>query len=184
MKYTGKLAKKIIFSQGTLLTSPRPPMAELIEKLPNLFDFHHVERGDWAGLALALAMAHVPGFQFQKRAGAPKKLSALDKSDLRRDTDQLMVQHPNLSVPDALRRIGRTEKWKTRLLPIKSFRALRDAYREGDPDFIVAFEALSIRQQAVIAAGGPNLHKNIAKLMSELTNLVAEYCSEGKNVND
>jgi hypothetical protein len=41
------------------------------EKLKLLFAHYQLQVGDWSGLAMALAQAHVPGFKVIKKAGRP-----------------------------------------------------------------------------------------------------------------
>lgn len=84
--YTGALSQRIDYRQydipevqHKLALVVRAVEAVRIARLPLLFEWHGIEPDDWQGLALALACAHVPGFQERgvhgpKQRGRPRKI--------------------------------------------------------------------------------------------------------------
>lgn len=87
-RYSGELAQPIVMPNRLDLVEALqnfglygPPQnlvgnfisARRAAKLPDLFKTFGLEPGDTQGLAVRLALAHVPGFQLGKRRGAPKR---------------------------------------------------------------------------------------------------------------
>ena len=75
-QYTGVLAEPIWLVHNALSPefNPNQLAIERASKLPALFDLYSVPPGQWKQLAMALACAHVKGFQVASRAGAPRKI--------------------------------------------------------------------------------------------------------------
>jgi hypothetical protein len=85
--YSGALARPIDLKQCDVAAIPNQLAAAFqavahvrAARVPLLFEWHGIEPGDWQGLALALARAHVPGFQesapawAKPRRGRPRKV--------------------------------------------------------------------------------------------------------------
>lgn len=123
-KYKGILAKKIAYAGprgGTLLTASDADALydkAFDERLAALFRHHGVDEGDFAELALALAFAHVPGFQIEKpREKRPRgrplgKVAAGTPSHRRvfRDVEALRAKHPRLTLKAACEMLKRSER--------------------------------------------------------------------------
>ena len=92
--YTGDLAKPLDLSPLAMcamaigtpldvsLPSGTPVAVERARRLMLLFDWHGVDLGDWCGLAVKLADAHVPGLQIsgpRPRRGRPPTFKAAPK---------------------------------------------------------------------------------------------------------
>ena len=78
MKYSGTLAKPIARKAKHLLLAEAlreenelisQPYKDRLTKFPALFQAHSVPFGNWMGLALSLAIEHVPGFRIVNPAG-------------------------------------------------------------------------------------------------------------------
>lgn len=108
---------------------------EIFELLSELFKAHAVQQGDWFGLSLALAKAHVPGFSMEKAKRGPKTVwEEYDRAELRLAVDDLMRGHAT-SVLHACQMLARKPPWASKLRgknknPTK---ALERQYHNADP---------------------------------------------------
>src|SRR5437588_11778019 len=91
-KYEGILDKRRPYSRppGPLASKKyfdawkAKELDEYRTRLLELFRVHKVEPVDWAGLAMALAIAHVPGMSMEKaKRGPPLVWDALSRAELR-----------------------------------------------------------------------------------------------------
>ena len=77
--YSGILAQPIVLDLKKRDLAASLPV-DLEKKCAALFDHFQVEHGNFARLASALASRHVPGFRFQKSAGAPTRNRKCDRA--------------------------------------------------------------------------------------------------------
>lgn len=139
MKYTGTLNKPIVSKPIGLLSFDESYQAELeridgerAEKLPELFEAHGVEPGNWYRLSVALALEHVPGFKVIKPAGRPTEWEEFDKAEFRLDVDAFIINSGNtLPVTEAIQRARRLDAWKSKTEAMKPA-ALRKHYDMAD----------------------------------------------------
>jgi hypothetical protein len=88
----------------------------MMKKVPALCRHYSVEPGDYFSLALALAVAHVPGFSMAKAPpGAKTKWSHFDTALLRFHLDALKERHPTWSDDKAAASIAKEGVWAVKL---------------------------------------------------------------------
>jgi hypothetical protein len=142
MKYTGRLAKPVTRSPQHLLLADalleqnehgHRATTEALAKLPDLFAAHGQDDGDWIGLALSLAFAHVPGFKMVDPPGRRTKWTAWDKAELRYDVDRIRRGNPKLSVPAALAAASKLERWAKKTKGMNSGALKKHYYGATDP---------------------------------------------------
>lgn len=147
MKYTGELAQQITLRLPSVMESLGDDFAEreglriaeaLAAKLPALARAHGVREGDWYGLVLALASAHVKGFQLIDPPGRPVVWEEMDKAEFRLDVDAAKL-HADKSLSQAIERVKTSERWaqKARHTAVS---ALKQHYYKADPRLIVIAE--------------------------------------------
>jgi HD-GYP domain-containing protein (c-di-GMP phosphodiesterase class II) len=89
---------------------------EISELLPELFKAHGVDEGDWIGLTLALARAHVAAFSFEKARRGPKTVwEEYDRAELRLAVDELIECGSATSVLHACQILARKPHWTKKL---------------------------------------------------------------------
>lgn len=152
IRYTGDLARPIHLGLKELSPGPsdnlssssalRQKAEEIIDRersrrLELLFEWHNVTAGDYVGLALALAFAHVPGMQvtmFERKRGRP--------SVSRKEWDSLQKNHPGANTLLLLMhvankgpkgKVGAPQKWPPEVLEYLVLEADRwkDAQRKA-----------------------------------------------------
>jgi hypothetical protein len=109
--------------------------AAISELLSDLFKVHDVARGDWVGIALALARAHVPAFSMEKTRPGPKTVwLPVDRAELRVAVDELIAQGRAESVLHACNTLARKKPWieKLRNRNKNPGEALRQQYKQAD----------------------------------------------------
>ncbi|PZP95534.1 MAG: hypothetical protein DI587_22285 [Variovorax paradoxus] len=141
MKYTGQLADPIEGRRSGLFDTEEQMQAdahrlaaEKISKLPALFLAHGVELGDWPALALALAVAHVPGFKIKAPAGRPTEWSVADDAEFRLDVDGVR-QAGDLTVDRAISKVIASEPWSGKAKGMK-IPALRKHYYRANEAWV------------------------------------------------
>src|SRR4051812_489405 len=94
MKYSGRLTTPIQTSRLGLLASDEEVtteanriVAEQFDKIPDLFEAHRVQYGDWMSLCHELAKAHVPGFRVSRPAGRPTEWGLWGDAEFRLAVD-------------------------------------------------------------------------------------------------
>ena len=134
MKYTGNLNQPIKPFRPDPLTQGQDTQAEIEAeldhlqreiwpKVPDLFKAHGVEVNDWPGLAIALAKAHVPGFQIQKRGRPPEWAPELVAMfTVMVDTE--ILRRPGLTVAQAIEHVKQAPQWA----------GYADKTNDADPD--------------------------------------------------
>ena len=142
-RYRGILAKKVPYAgpRGrTLLTSTDADAAydaAFDERVDALFRLYGVERGDFAELALALAFAHVPGFQLEAPRAAKRprgrpwgKVAAGTPAHRRvfRDIEALRANDPRLTLKAACEMLKRTARKTYAGLSIDAIRRRHHAW--------------------------------------------------------
>jgi hypothetical protein len=126
MNYKGRLSKPRKFRPfpGGLLGSQEAAIREwsdreakeISELLPELFKAHGVDEGDWIGLTVALARAHVPAFSFEKARRGPKTVwEEYDRAELRLAVDDLIERGSASSVLHACQILARKPHWANKL---------------------------------------------------------------------
>jgi hypothetical protein len=125
-KYTGQLAEPIYEPIGGLLAKLMRPTAKerALEqqalKLQALFAWHGVDStapNAWTSLAIALALAHVPGMQvvheFKRQRGWKKSWKAGLGVELVRDVEAQTAKHPSTTLK-AIRALAKdkTKGWR------------------------------------------------------------------------
>ncbi len=86
------------------------------EKLALLFEHYSVQQGNFAVLAMAMAVDLIPGFQFvheQKRRGRPVKWDELANGYLVVEIERARANNTHLSVKDAARALAKRDPWKS-----------------------------------------------------------------------
>ena len=139
MKYTGTLNKGItrrrfgpLAASDAHLSEANRIDSEMAAKLPELFEVHGVEMGNWFRLAMALAREHVPGFKVINPAGRPTEWEEYDKAEFRLDVDAFIINSGNtLPVTEAIRRARRLDAWRSKTEAMKPA-ALRKHYDKTD----------------------------------------------------
>jgi hypothetical protein len=140
MKYTGTLAKPIARKAERLLLAEalreenkliNQPYEDRIKKFPALFEAHSVPFGDWMGLALSLAIEHVPGFRIVNPAGRKTEWGICEKAELKIAVDDILMAHPGMKITDAMRRVQRLDGWKEKTKNMK-IAALSKHYYSAD----------------------------------------------------
>lgn len=141
-KYTGALASPLAPKPmpgrgiGCITLDPerqkeidRERNAEWLRRFELLFEWHKVEFGDWPGLAAALAITHVPGFQIgapRRGRGRPTRLQQLAGTSLPLYVERLS------RLADAMRDAPRRKPGRPRKFSPESdaqFVKLADAWR-------------------------------------------------------
>ena len=158
MKYTGSLSKTIVGKQIAPLSGEdafkveyKRQDDEMLAKLPDLFRTHEVTVGDWVGLALALAKAHVPGFKVVRRAGPRTKWSFFTKAEFRLDVDTER-EKSGLSVEKAIEHVWCLEAWRVAAIPTP-LSALQKHYYSADLEFVEAIKRARAWQALPPSAG-------------------------------
>lgn len=141
MKYTGTLNKRITRRRIGLLGGDDAVQAEsnrinaeMVEKLPALFDAHGIEYGNWVRLALALAREHVPGFAVINPPGRPTEWGLALKAEFRLDVDAIATAK-GLTVIEAIKLAIRLDAWAIKTKPM-DLRALEKHYYTADLRFV------------------------------------------------
>jgi hypothetical protein len=141
MKYTGSLSKTIVGKRIAPLSGAdaftveyKRQDGEMLAKLPDLFRAHEVTVGDWLGLALALAKAHVPGFKVVRRAGPRTKWDVITKAEFRLDVDTER-EKSGLSVVKAIEHVWNLEFWRVAAIPTP-LSALQKHYYSADLEIV------------------------------------------------
>ncbi|HQU48368.1 MAG TPA: hypothetical protein PLM09_04425 [Casimicrobiaceae bacterium] len=84
----------------------------IAEKVLLLFDHFGIAVGDWVGLVLALARAHVPGFhEEQVPRGRRAVWSARDAALLRRRIEEVKAERRGRSFAQAAEIVAKTGEW-------------------------------------------------------------------------
>jgi hypothetical protein len=142
MKYVGNLNKGItrkrmgIFADDAdYATEAQRTTDEMFSKLPDLFAVHQVSEGDWAGLAMALAKTHVPGFKLINPAGRKTEWNPADKAEFRLDVDAIIENH-GISVVEAIKLACRLDAWIEKTKEPMTIAALEQHYYKADIRFI------------------------------------------------
>lgn len=144
MKYTGVLAEPITAGR---LRSPSRAAADRelrrihslrMAKLKLLAQFHDVGEGDWLGLALALAMTHVPGFGLISPPNESQDWTEFDKADLHAEVD-LVCARTGKGLDAAIQEVIREERWRAKARRLTAS-ALRQLYQQADGDWIAFCE--------------------------------------------
>ena len=141
MKYKGTLAKPIAQKAKHLLLAEllreenelfSQPYKDRLTKFPALFEAHSVPLGDWMGLALSLAIEHVPGFRIVNPAGRKTEWGFHEKADLKLHVDDMLMAHPGMKITDAIRRVQRLEKWQEKTKDMKVSALSKHYYAADD----------------------------------------------------
>lgn len=139
-KYTGSLSKTIarrrigILAGEDAYTAEAKRIAdEMFSKLPDLFQAHGVEEGNWLALSLSLAKSHVPGFKVVEPAGRRPEWDISHKAEFRLDVDTIIEKsgEPKLSVVEAIKLTCRLNDWAEKTAPM-SLAALEQHYYKAD----------------------------------------------------
>lgn len=140
MKYTGRLSKTIARKRIGILAGEDAYTAEakrvtdeMFSKLPDLFQAHGVEDGNWVALSLALAKSHVPGFKVVDPAGRRPEWDISHKAEFRLDVDTIIEKSglPKPSVVEAIKLVCRLDAWAEKTKPMK-LTALEKHYYSAD----------------------------------------------------
>jgi hypothetical protein len=157
MKYSGRLAKPVRRKRYQLRLAAalrndeallHASVNEAFEKLPDLFATHEIEQGDWVGLAIKLAFAHVPGFKIVDPPGRPTEWSGFEKAELRYDADALIASRKTLSVTAALQAVKKHERWAAKAAGMKPA-ALAKHYYAADVSLLPLIEKSRAYDEAV-----------------------------------
>jgi hypothetical protein len=90
--YAGILAKPVVLDESLC-----PGLDQLGPKIAALFDHFNVERWNFVALSMELAHRHVPGFAFQKSAGAPVRWSPFNQVHLIRAVSRHQTASINIT---------------------------------------------------------------------------------------
>jgi hypothetical protein len=136
VKYAGKLKKPIarkrlgwLYDESHYLEDAQRIEDERLAKLPDLFAAHNVPLGDWQGLAMALAKAHVPGFKATRPPGRPNDWDAKETAEFKVDVDDI-AERDGLSIVEAIKLVIRTTAWAEKTSSM-TLPALEKRYYEG-----------------------------------------------------
>ena len=125
MKYTGDLSKPIVRARLVPLATDAEIGQEsgrlasaLADKMPLLFAAYGIEVGNYAALAMALATAHVPGFNVIAPAGRSKEWTGYDKAAFKLDIDEAkakaQAKGKPISLAVAIKLVMQLDEWKPR----------------------------------------------------------------------
>ncbi len=123
-EYTGELLKPIpkrgpglIASvseerwQAALNDAVLDQMVVTLRKLSLLAEAHHVKPGDWLGLTLALARAHVPGFKVVGKGGRPLVWDTFTTARYHQAVNDHQRRYRALTLEEAMRDVSKLPEW-------------------------------------------------------------------------
>jgi len=138
--YTGVLGQGIEYRQLGLLgllegddalqAEVDRQQVEMLLKVPELERALGVIPGDWRGLALALARAHVPGFRVVAPPGRPVEWSPMDKYEWSRAVQALRIASSR-SLNDCIEKARKVGEWVDKTAGM-SAGALRNHFYDGE----------------------------------------------------
>lgn len=142
MKYQGALNRGIVERPIPLLGNPNDQdeyiTQQRMAKLQLLLAAHNVEVGDWSGLAIALAVAHVPGFKVVQPRGRKSVWQEYDRAELYLDVQKVIEDSGGaMTIEEAIKRVCRLDRWLEILKPMM-LGAIVKQYHLADPRVVEA----------------------------------------------